>query len=178
MAFGAADEVEDDGVGLDRPWDGRENRLVVGPVGNKVEPGRVDVETVEELETLDFLPGAGFEVTKGFVGATDSLFCGATGFAGGGLAAPKDEGRGFGAAGRPARLGLDAGLEGAVLGGAALGGAAFGGAGCEMIWEMPAGRRKRPCSGGQLKYRSPCTEPSFLPDGSGSSMPMNWPVAT
>jgi len=101
-----------------------------------------------------------------------------------------DEGRGLGGtAARDARLCRGAALGGAALDGAALGGAALGaaalgggttleGSGCARICETPAARRKRPCLGGQVKYRSPCTEPSFLPEASSSSTPRNWPSET
>lgn len=34
-----------------------------------------------------------------------------------------------------------------------------------------------PLFGGQLKYRSPCTEPSFLPSGPSNSIPIHSPGA-
>lgn len=58
-------------------------------------------------------------------------------------------------------------------------GAGFGaGFGCATILTMPVGRTKSPCIGGQSKYRSPLTEPSFFPSGEESSTPKNWPVET
>lgn len=186
--FVGADEVEDDAACLRL---GREKRAADSLVGDIAAPPRVDPDTVDMLETLDFLPGVGL-VLKGSrrpaVLTVDILFAGAAGFAagsGGGFI-PTDIVRGLIAPARAARvcLGGGAALGVAALGVAALGvaalgvAAAFGGAGCETMCEMPAARTRRPCSGGQLKYLSPCTEPSFLPEGSESSTPMNWPAAT
>jgi hypothetical protein len=101
-----------------------------------------------------------------------------------------------GALGPTTLVGRAATLEGRTglgVGGAALGrggafegdaaevdaglGAIFG-AGCEMIRIMLLSRTNSPKPGGQLKYRSPRTDPSFLPSGVGSSIPSQRPSAT
>jgi hypothetical protein len=153
-------------VGL-RLW--REKRVVGSLFGENVAPARLDPGVVDKPDTLDFLLGWGLEL-KGsrrfVVPIVDILFVGAAVFAagGGGGFIPTDIGRCFTCPARAARVCLGAGLGGAAV---------FGGVGCEMIRKMPAARRNRPCSGGQLKYRSPFTEPSFLPEGSSSSTPIN-----
>lgn len=48
----------------------------------------------------------------------------------------------------------------------------------EIIVAMLVSRMKRPWPGAHVKYRSPRTEPSFLPSGVGSSIPIKVPSDT
>ena len=45
------------------------------------------------------------------------------------------------------------------------------------IMSSLSGLMNMPCAGGQLKYRCPCTDPSFFPDASSNSMPIQPPGA-
>ena len=66
-------------------------------------------------------------------------------------------------------LGLAAGVAALPFG---FGGCAAGlGAGCSSTAMLGEGWINRPWFGGQSKYLSPLTEPSFLPSGSSSSSP-------
>jgi hypothetical protein len=76
-----------------------------------------------------------------------------------------------------AALGLGGAFEGDAAEVDAGLGAIFG-AGCEMIRIMLLSRTNSPKPGEQLKYRSPRTDPSFLPSGVGSSIPSQRPSAT
>ncbi len=71
-----------------------------------------------------------------------------------------------------------AGLGRAAAAACAGAGRRGGGAGCETIRVILDSLMKRPCNGGQLKYRSPRTEPSFLPEAVESSIPTKVPSET
>lgn len=120
---------------------------------------------------LDALAKLSFELAG--VPANDALFA----VAGARLgldprapAATTPEGRGFvdgGPIGRPfADVGALTGERGAC---------GAGGASSTTL-TTPVGRINRPNPGSQSKYRSPCTEPSFLPVASSSSTPTQSPV--
>jgi hypothetical protein len=73
-------------------------------------------------------------------------------------------------------LGLEGAFEGDAEVDAGLG--AILGAGCEIIRMILLSRTKSPNPGEHVKYRSPRTDPSFLPSGVGSSIPSQRPSAT
>jgi hypothetical protein len=151
--------------------------VVEDALGRDATDGRAgggEGAAVDALATLGLRAGARSGV-RGAAGATDCRFVW--------LAALEVAGGEVTLAGR-VDVDVDAGRGAATLEGRDLGAGAFGfgaaafGAGCEMIWRMSVSFTKSPCWGGQSKYRSPRTEPSFFPVGSCKSMPSQAPSAT
>jgi hypothetical protein len=79
----------------------------------------------------------------------------------------------------PADVPADAILDGLGFVAAGAAGLPFGfgaaGFGCSRTAIEDDGCMNKPCCGGQSKYLSPLTEPSFLPSGSSSSKPIHCP---
>jgi hypothetical protein len=157
--------LEVDGVG--REGSGREG-------SGREDSGRENcVREDSAAELLDMLATLAFRIGPREGGcedegaATDCRLLNVVVLAVAGLGATTLEGRALGVVG--GALALEA-ARGVGVGGV--------GTASEIIVAMLVSRMKRPWPGGQVKYRSPRTEPSFLPVGVESSIPTKMPSDT